>query len=407
MELIEFAQIKEKGKVNNATREEFQDKYLELLEGKGICDETIHFAISCTQLGSSLSINKWLLSLDQEQCRNNASLLLNSKAFIDEKNRYSAYCFAFRLLALNGGVVHNQIITEEVIKTVSFFVSGVDTNWQKKLSKIIKTHLINALGIHINFVELTKLEIDERNVRVFSEMLNRCLIEIVSDKITDDERRKVSIVQEWVTLPEENKGSNIIDNGTRDELSLNHENENVNEIKKDNQAENNNETENNKEDKQRGSQLIKDIYSIAERVSNQEKQLIMLNAKSKKIQAELQHKIEENERLKQKIQGINTELDQKNNLIENLKNEISDRNVKISSLEEEVKNKNQFIEFQENENAVSEEEMLNTIAAELKIYYDEMNEAKGMELSSDMAGVLLDDLHGVFLILKKHGIHIE
>ena len=394
MQLEEFLHMKDKGKANNSVKDEFKEEFNTFLSENGINDKSAEYAVSCIPLGSTEVANKWLETKEQDECRNQLKTLFDSDAFLDSKNRLNACAFVLRIIGLNSGVYHNQVVVEEAIKAVPIFACGNGGNIQKGFTRIVKSHLMGTLGIHISFIPLDKLDIDKDILSTFSKILNTAVIEMFTENLNDKDKRKADLIQEWVAP----YCVEIINN--QDEESNN---------KTDVSATKDMETGKNESQSEQNncSKLVSNIYEIAEKVQNLEDQITQYSKLKSMMNSAIKEKEKEIDKLRLQLADSTAEINELKNEISELKEDIKLKEESITSLDEDVQKRDQFIEFKRQENKVSELEKLNTIGADLKIYYEDLQEAKTMELNSDVAGVLLDDLENIFRVLKDYGIEAK
>lgn len=399
MQLEDFMQIKEKAKANNSVKDEFKSEFEAYLNENGINEKSSEYAICCMSLGGPEVINKWVNKFEPVEVKDKLSQLYKSGSFVNTKNRYLACSFAVRMIGLNSGVNRNQIAVEESIKVIPIFAYNGDGKLNNAFTKIIKNHLMGTLAIHISFIPLDKMDIEQSLIKSFSKLVNNAAMELISTKLNENDKRKANLILEWVAPFCVNASDN-----TKSEHVSDDSNGKIEEQKKDSKKA---EELEKKVEEKAYSKLVSSIFDLAESVQNLEDNITQFNKQKALMTAALKDKEKVIEELNRKLDDAKNEIEKLNSEKQRLLNDIENKEQSISSLDEDVQKRDQMIEFQQREKVASESEKLNRIASDLKMYYDEYMEAKNMELSSDIAGVLIDDLDCIFRVLKKNGIEIK
>ena len=78
----------------------------------------------------------------------------------------------------------------------------------------------------------------------------------------------------------------------------------------------------------------------------------------------------------------------------------------IENLKEDIDKRDTVLTVFQADKKESEVEKQNALAAELKVYYSDFQEAKDMEMDIEIGNFLSDTLGAVFDVLKKNGIDV-
>lgn len=366
----DFYDIEKKSDASQKIQKQFQVMLMAELKNEEFNNEMVNNVLSCVGLGSGYTVFNWLNEMGEEQLTGNLNALTANLVFKknDQRNSLKLLC---SMLSRNFVGECNSIIVEQIIRIIQSYAKNKTGNYVGNLENIFLKYFVDGMGLHVSPFEWEKVNCNQSVKESFCKFLRIALSNEKQAKRSEEQIRRIEIINKWIDCAIGEKEGQAQSNNNQ-EMKVNDSFDN---------------------------KMSNQLNEIANYIKLLEKE-----NKSKSIEIEQLTKKLETE--KQNSGRLLVEKNETEKTLSEKKQFAAQLSQSIEDLKEDIDKRDTVLTVFQADKKESEVEKQNALAAELKVYYSDFQEAKDMEMDIEIGNFLSDTLGAVFDVLKKNGIDV-